>query len=86
MNDYWNDPPDDTEPPECCEELMEVESTGACVCSTCGKRIEPPADIDPSAFADVELPDGYLRTTEEQAHSGFFQGNSEENPNKTGLK
>lgn len=61
MNDYWNDPQEYPEPPECCDEIMDVDDKGACVCSKCGKRIEPPADIDPTSFADVELPDNYLR-------------------------
>jgi hypothetical protein len=61
MNDYWNDPPEQPELPECCDEIMDVDEKGACVCSKCGKRIEPPAEIDPSAFADVELPNNYLR-------------------------
>jgi len=60
MNDYWTDP-EYPEPPECCEEIMDVDDKGACVCLRCGKRIEPPADIDPATFDDVELPDDYLR-------------------------
>jgi len=42
MNEYWNHPPEDpAEPPECCGEFMDVTDEGACVCKTCGKRIEP---------------------------------------------
>lgn len=61
MNDYWNDPPEDPIPPECCGEDMDVTTNGVCVCHKCGKRIEPCPDIDPEAFADVELPDDYLK-------------------------
>jgi len=60
MNDYWNDPPEQPEPPQCCDEIMDVDDKGACVCSKCGKRIEPPKEEVPEP-ADVELPDGYLR-------------------------
>lgn len=61
MNDYWNDPPDTPESPECCDDYMDVESDGACKCLTCGKRIEPQPDPDPAVFADTELPDDYSR-------------------------
>jgi hypothetical protein len=54
MRDFWNDPPDTTEPPECCDDYMDVLEDGACVCLTCGKRIEPQLDPDPSVFADME--------------------------------
>jgi hypothetical protein len=48
MNDYWNDPPDDLDPPECCGEYMDVcEGTGIATCATCGRRIEPEPDIEP---------------------------------------
>jgi hypothetical protein len=47
MNDYWNDPPDYPEPPECCGDCMDVKQDGACVCPNCGKRIEFTPDIDP---------------------------------------
>jgi hypothetical protein len=59
MNDYWNDPPEQPEPPECCDEIMDVDDKGACICSKCGKRIEPPAEVQESP--DVELPDDCLR-------------------------
>lgn len=55
MNDYWNDPPDDLEPPECCGEYMDVcEDTGIATCATCQQRIEPEPDIEPIL---EELPD-----------------------------
>lgn len=47
MNDYWNDPPDEPEPPECCDEIMEVTEQGGCRCSVCGKVIPPAKDIEP---------------------------------------
>jgi len=46
MNDYWNDPPEDSEPPECCGDYMDVTEDGACVCHKCKKRIEPQQDPD----------------------------------------
>jgi hypothetical protein len=50
MNDYWNDPPEAPEPPECCGEMMGVDKDGACICGKCGKRIEPePPEV-------IELP------------------------------
>jgi hypothetical protein len=47
MNDYWNDPPEYPEPPECCGDIMDVTDDGACVCPKCKKRIEPQQDPDP---------------------------------------
>jgi len=64
MNDYWNDPPEYPEPPECCGDIMDVTDDGACVCPKCKKRIEPQQDPDPRAFADVELPDDYMKESE----------------------
>jgi len=62
MNDYWNDPTDDCEPPECCDEYMNVcKDSGVATCTTCHRRIEPQPDIEPvleelpDDFADVEL-------------------------------
>jgi len=53
MNDYWNDPPEQWEQPECCDELMNVTPRGACVCSICGKVIEPEPDIEPIEELDI---------------------------------
>jgi hypothetical protein len=48
MIDYWNDPPEVDELPECCDELMEFdEATRICKCSKCGREIKPQPDIDP---------------------------------------
>jgi hypothetical protein len=48
MNDYWNEPPEVEELPECCDEVMGYnEKTGVCECLTCGKTIEPTPDIEP---------------------------------------
>lgn len=47
MNDYWNDPPETPEPPECCGDYMDIDTKGACVCGKCGKRIEPDAGCEP---------------------------------------
>lgn len=68
MNDYWNDPPEIEEPPECCGDFMDVTDGGACVCPTCGKRIEPQPDLDPAVFADMELPQDYFTTQPTQPH------------------
>ena len=61
MNDYWNDPPEIEEPPECCGDLMDTDEKQGCfVCPTCKKQIEWVIDdIDPSVFADEQLPDDY---------------------------
>ena len=48
MNDYWNDPPEEWEPPECCGEIMDVDGHGNCICEYCGNYIpwkpDPPYD------------------------------------------
>lgn len=51
MQDYWNDPPETPEPPECCDEIMDVQPDGSVVCSKCGRRIEPEAHKP-----DAEIP------------------------------
>lgn len=55
MNDYWNDPPEEPEMPECCNEVMTLRDNGDCVCETCSKVIPRPPDIEPTP--DIELPD-----------------------------
>jgi len=57
MNDYWNDPPEEPEMPECCDEVMMLKDNGDCVCETCGKVILRQPDIEPTP--DVELPDDF---------------------------
>jgi hypothetical protein len=47
MNDFWNDPPEQPEPPECCDEIMDVDKDGICHCQKCGNRIEPQPEIEP---------------------------------------
>jgi hypothetical protein len=59
MNDYWNDPPEDYEPPECCNEPMDIKTTGVLSCAKCGKRIEPKQDPIPDP--EIELPENYLK-------------------------
>ena len=48
MTDYYNDPPEIDEMPECCGEYMEPDQMGSCVCYICGKVIEPAPDIEPA--------------------------------------
>jgi hypothetical protein len=47
MNDYWNDPPEYLELPECCGEEMEVNDDGDCKCLKCGAFTEAQPDIEP---------------------------------------
>ena len=47
MNDYWNDPPEYPEIPECCDLEMIVDDDGNCKCSICGATIEAQPDIEP---------------------------------------
>lgn len=68
MNDWYNDPPDYPEPPECCGEMMDVTEDGACVCSMCGARIEPAAEYDPGPEPVIELPDDYFAGPERCPH------------------
>lgn len=39
MNDWYNDPPEDPEVPECCDQPMAVDSDGDCHCCICGSVI-----------------------------------------------
>lgn len=63
MNDYWNDPPDYPEPPECCDDVMEVLDDGTCKCNKCGKvnRI----DCDPEPIFEEADPESYLLDIDE---------------------
>ena len=71
MNDYWNDPPDHPEPPECCGDIMDVPEDGACLCPKCGKRIEPQQDIEP--ISDVPEEDfGNIPEPETCPHGNAF--------------
>ena len=47
MNDWWNDPPETPEPPECCGDIMDVDDEGNCRCPKCGKVIPYEADDTP---------------------------------------
>ena len=55
MNDYWNEPPDYPEAPECCDLEMDVDADGNCKCSKCGATIDSPEDIGP--MEDAGMPD-----------------------------
>lgn len=54
MQDYWNDPPEHPEPPECCGEIMDVLDDGSLACPHCGIAIPPPDDIDAPDFGQVD--------------------------------
>lgn len=58
MNDYWNDPPEVPEPPECCGYLMTAREDGSLVCENCSRVIEPTPDIEPPELEEAreELP------------------------------
>ena len=59
MQDYWNDPPEYPDTPECCDLEMEVDNDGNCKCSECGKEIKAEPDIEP--IEDYKCPhDGDL--------------------------
>ena len=40
MNDYWNDPPETEEGPECCGDEMVVFPDAVTVCEHCGSRFD----------------------------------------------
>ena len=61
MHDYWNDPPEQDEPPECCGEMMEVYDDGSCKCLTCGATVDPPVDIEPALEELPEPEPNYVR-------------------------
>ena len=46
MHDYWNDPPEVPEVPECCDQPMVMDNHGDCHCCICGKTIECDQQID----------------------------------------
>jgi hypothetical protein len=54
MNDYWNDPPEEPEVPECCDQEMQVLDDGSCLCKVCKHRIEPDRDPDPEAYEPID--------------------------------
>jgi hypothetical protein len=55
MNDYWNDPPEEWEPPECCEEIMEVLEDGTCVCANCGKLLTEIYESEPCKVKSSQM-------------------------------
>jgi hypothetical protein len=64
MNDYWNDPPEYDELPECCGEYMNFdEQTCICTCLKCEREILPEKDQIPDVFLG-ELPDNNMRDFE----------------------
>jgi hypothetical protein len=57
MNDYWNDPPEYPEVPECCEQEMDVDDQGNCRCAICGKTIECQPDPEPPEMPEFNWED-----------------------------
>lgn len=48
MNDYWNDPPEQDECPECCDEYMHYDDvSNTLTCVLCGKVVKINQDSGP---------------------------------------
>lgn len=47
MNDWYLDPPEEPEIPECCDLEMAVDDDGNCECMICEATIEAHPDIEP---------------------------------------
>ncbi len=69
MNDWYNDPPDYPEPPECCGEIMDVDGN-VLVCSICSKREEITYPDYPETPPDPveDLPDDFYAGPERCPH------------------
>lgn len=52
MKDYWNDPPEVPEVPECCDEIMTVDEDGDCQCEICGKMIIAENDVEDIGYTE----------------------------------
>jgi hypothetical protein len=53
MNDYWNDPPDYPDPPECCGQEMETnDKTGGVICRICQRSIDPEPEVEPLGLTE----------------------------------
>lgn len=58
MTDYWNDPPEPPEVPECCGDEMHVNTDGGLMCHVCDRVVAPIPDIEPfDPVVDDPLPD-----------------------------
>ena len=58
MNDWYLDPPNEPEVPECCGDETVLFPDGVCVCEHCGLRYAPvPDPYDGYEPPDVELPE-----------------------------
>ena len=55
MNDYWNDPPEYSEIPECCDQEMTVRDDGSCVCEKCNRIIPAPIDAELERDLDRQI-------------------------------
>lgn len=68
-SDWYLDPPESPEPPECCGDEMECFKDGVCLCSHCGLRIDTCVpDWDPGPEPIVELPDDFYEGPEHCPH------------------
>lgn len=54
MNDYWNNPPEYPEWPECCNQEMTVHENGDCSCDICDKVIFMEPDLQDPDFTIFE--------------------------------
>ncbi len=55
MTDWYLDPPEVPELPECCGDVMEDTGDGGCTCAHCGRRVDPPEDPTPEEIAAMML-------------------------------
>ena len=54
MRDYYNDPPECPEAPECCDREMECYDDGSSRCPLCGATVDPPRDIEPLEYEYID--------------------------------
>ena len=58
-SDWYLDPPEEPDIPECCDDEMECFEDGVCLCSQCGLRLAPAPEWDPGPGSNWELPDDF---------------------------
>lgn len=60
MNDWYNDPPEEPETPECCGEEMNVKEDGTAFCACCFRTITPepePEELEGEGMGDLPPPE-----------------------------